>query len=99
MQIIEIRETAEFRKALRDIRDQKARQKILIRIRRLGLGNPGQVEAVGEGVSELKIDCGPGYRVYYTHVGRQIVLLLTCGDKGSQDKDIRQAIALKSDYM
>ena len=73
------------------LRDRDARARILARIRRLSLGNPGDVKPIGEGVSELRIDCGPGYRVYYVIRHRQIVLLLCGGDKSTQDQDITTA--------
>lgn len=65
-----------------------------MRIRRLLLGNPGDVKPVGEGVSELRIDYGPGYRVYYSQRGRQLVILLAGGDKSSQNRDIQTALKL-----
>jgi putative addiction module killer protein len=65
--------------------------RIDVRIRRLSLGNPGVVKTVGDGVSELKIDFGPGYRVYFGSIGTEIVILLGGGDKGSQSKDIKAA--------
>ena len=65
-----------------------------MRIRRLSLGNPGDVRAVGGGVSELRIDHGPGYRVYFVQRGRALIVLLAGGDKDSQERDIRKALAL-----
>jgi putative addiction module killer protein len=76
------------------LRDQKARARIDARIRRLELGNPGDVEPVGEGVSELKIDYGPGYRVYFVKNGKTVVVLLCGGDKSTQDQDIKKAKTL-----
>ena len=73
------------------MKDRAARARIDIRIRRLSLGNPGDVKAVGEGVSELRIDYGPGYRVYFTQKAREYILLLAGGDKTSQDSDIEAA--------
>lgn len=90
--------TKEFDKAFRSIGDKRARLKILARIDRLELGNPGDVKAVGDGISEMRIDYGPGYRLYYTQVGQDILLLLTCGNKDSQDRDIRIAKTLKEKY-
>lgn len=72
--------------------------RIDVRIRRLSLGNPGDVKLVGEGVSELRIDYGPGYRVYYTQSGETIVILLCGGDKRSQAKDIAMAKKLAKEY-
>ncbi len=69
----------------------------MCRIRRLSLGNPGDVSSVGGGVSELRVDHGPGYRVYFTRVGTAIVILLCGGDKSSQTRDIRTAKAMVKD--
>jgi len=71
-----------------------ARARILVRIERLAAGNPGDVKPVGEGVSELRIDYGPGYRVYYKHCGQTMVILLAGGDKRTQAKDIKTALRL-----
>ncbi len=73
------------------LRDARGRARVLARVERLASGNPGDVRAVGEGVFELRIDHGPGYRVYFIRRGRAIVILLAGGDKGSQDRDIRLA--------
>ncbi len=91
MGVIEIRRTDEFDKWLKKLRDGQARFKILTRISRLSFGNPGDVKPVGEGISEMRIPYGPGYRVYYTQRGDQIVILLIGGDKSSQDGDIAKA--------
>ena len=80
------------------LRDRQAKLRINDRIRRLLLGNPGDVGPVGEGVSELRIDYGPGYRVYYLHRGDTLVVLLAGGDKDSQSRDIQRAIELARDY-
>ena len=76
------------------LRDRQARARIDVRIRRLSLGNPGHVKPVGEGVSELRIDYGPGYRVYFVHRGETLVILLAGGDKNTQARDIRTALDL-----
>lgn len=76
------------------LRDHRARAKIAARIDRLALGNPGDVGPVGEGVSELRIHYGPGYRVYFVKRGRTLIVLLCGGDKSSQAKDIKAARAL-----
>jgi putative addiction module killer protein len=86
-----VRQTETFSTWLRNLRDAKARTKILVRIERLADGNPGDVSPVGEGVSELRIHYGPGYRVYYVNRGSEIVLLLCGGDKASQARDIASA--------
>jgi len=90
----EIRKTKEFAAWLDGLDDIRARARILVRIERLAAGNPGDVRPVGEGVSELRIDYGPGYRVYYKKVGNKLVILLAGGDKGTQEKDIRIALRL-----
>lgn len=92
--MIEIRKTEIFVKWLDGLRDIRARARILARIERLAGGNPGDVKPVGEGVSELRINYGPGYRVYYKKQGEKVVILLAGGDKNSQSKDIKTAINL-----
>ena len=94
MTVIEIRKTEIFAKWLDEIQDIRARARILVRIERLSAGNPGDVKPVGEGVSELRIDYGTGYRVYYKKQGRKLILLLAGGDKNSQAKDIKTALRL-----
>lgn len=93
-QMIEIRKTNEFAIWLNGLRDRQARARVQIRIERLAVGNPGDVESVGEGVSELRIDYGPGYRVYFKQRGREIIILLAGGDKSTQTKDIKAALRL-----
>lgn len=92
--VIEIRQTDEYADWFAKLRDRQARARILARIRRLSLGNPGDVEPVGEGVSELRIHYGPGYRVYFTHIERTVVVLLIGGDKRTQQRDIEMAKSL-----
>ena len=89
--MIEIRQTEQYAKWFKSLRDHNARMRINIRIRRLSLGNPGDVKPVGEGISELRIDYGPGYRVYFIERGNELILLLFGGDKSSQAKDIAKA--------
>jgi putative addiction module killer protein len=89
--MIEIRQTDMFRKWIRALKDGQAQAKINMRIRRLSLGNPGDVKPVGDGVSEMRIDHGPGYRVYFTMRGATLTILLIGGDKSSQDADIERA--------
>jgi putative addiction module killer protein len=92
--VIEIRKTDRFVQWLDDLRDLQARARVQARIERLAAGNPGDVEPVGEGVSELRIDHGPGYRVYFKKRGRALIILLAGGDKRTQAKDIRAALRL-----
>lgn len=92
--MIEIRQTDVYAKWFGSLRDRQARARINARIRRLSLGNPGDVTPVGEGVSELRIDYGPGYRVYFVQRGQTIVVLLAGGDKHTQDRDIKTALDL-----
>ena len=92
--MVEIRKTENYLQWIDNLRDHQARARILARIERLALGNPGDVKPAGEGVSELRIDFGPGYRVYFTKRGREIVILLAGGDKATQSADIRIALRL-----
>ncbi len=92
--MIEIQQTNEYAEWFAALRDRQARARIDARIRRLSLGNPGDVKPVGEGVSELRIDYGPGYRVYFAQRGRTLVVLLAGGDKRTQDRDIKLALVL-----
>lgn len=89
--VVEIRETETFSAWLRGLRDSQSRARIAARIRRLAFGNPGDVRPVGEGISELRIHHGAGYRVYYVQRGAALILLLCGGDKSTQDKDIETA--------
>ncbi len=91
---VEVRQTDVFVDWFATLRDRQARARITIRIRRLSLGNPGDVKPVGGGVSEMRIDYGPGYRIYFVQRGATIVVLLCGGDKRSQDRDIVRAQAL-----
>ena len=92
--MIEVRQTDEYAEWFKSLRDRQARARINTRIRRLSLGNPGDVKPVGEGVSEFRIDYGPGYRVYFVQRGELLVILLAGGDKRTQDRDIKTALAL-----
>ena len=92
--MIEIRKTEIFAKWIDGLHDIRARARILARIERLAAGNPGDVKPVGEGVSELRIDYGPGYRVYYKKHGRKAVILIAGGDKRTRAKDIKTALRL-----
>jgi putative addiction module killer protein len=92
--MVEIRKTETFANWLDGLDDIRARARILVRIERLAAGNPGDVKPVGEGVSELRIDYGPGYRVYYKKQGRSLVILLAGGDKRTQSRNIKTALRL-----
>jgi len=93
LQMIEIRETEAFSEWLSGLRDVRAKAEVARRVRRLALGNPGDVKPVGEGVSELRVHYGPGYRVYYVRRGNILIILLCGGEKSGQSRDI--ALALK----
>lgn len=92
--MFEIRKTENFAKWLDALQDTRDRARVLVRIERLAIGNPGDVKPVGEGVSELRIDYGPGYRVYYKQTGHKVVILLAGGDKSTQARDIKAAVRL-----
>jgi putative addiction module killer protein len=92
--VIEIRKTDVYVQWLDGLRDINARARVLARVERLAAGNPGDVRPVGEGVSEMRIDYGPGYRVYYKKHGREVVILLAGGDKRNQSSDIKTALRL-----
>lgn len=95
--MIQVVTTSAFDDWLDGLRDQTAIQRIQIRIRRLSLGNPGDVKPVGGGVSELRIDHGPGYRVYFCQRGGALVVLLCGGGKKTQSRDIKEAKRLASE--
>ncbi|HOZ47785.1 MAG TPA: type II toxin-antitoxin system RelE/ParE family toxin [Candidatus Hydrogenedentes bacterium] len=92
--MVEIRKTFTFAKWLDRLADIQARARVLVRIDRLADGNPGDCRPVGEGVLEMRIDYGPGYRVYYVIRGRELIILLAGGDKRSQSSDIKTALRL-----
>jgi len=89
--VIEVRETETFSSWLSALCDDRARARIAVRVRRLAFGNPGDVKPVGEGVSELRIHHGAGYRVYFVQRGTLLIVILCGGDKDSQTKDIATA--------
>lgn len=95
--MIEVRQTEEFARWLKALRDAKGRAQIAKRVVRVQSGLLGDVKPVGEGVSELRVDFGPGYRLYCTQRGKTLVVLLAGGDKSTQAKDIRTAKALAAD--
>lgn len=88
---MQIRQTSTFTKWFGALKDGNARARINVRIRRISLGNLGDVKPVGQGVSELRIDYGPGYRIYFVKHGEIIIILLCGGDKSTQEKDIQKA--------
>ena len=92
--MIEVRKTEVYAKWLDSLRDVRARARVLVRVERLAAGNPGDVRPVGEGVSELRIDYGPGCRVYFKKQGRTMVVLLAGGDKRTRNRDIEMALRL-----
>jgi putative addiction module killer protein len=89
--MLEIRQTVDFERWLNRLRDRTGRAKILVRIRRLAFGNPGDVRPVGNGIGEMRIDHGPGYRVYFVQRGAALVFILCGGDKTTQERDIKRA--------
>ena len=95
--MIEVRKTEVFVQWLDGLRDIQARARVQARIERLATGNPGDVEPVGAGVSELRIDYGPGCRVYFKRRGRELIILLAGGDKSTQAKDIKAALRYARD--
>ena len=92
--MLDIRKTDVFARWLDGLHDVRARARVQVRIERLAAGNPGDVQPAGEGVSEMRIDYGPGYRVYFKKIGREIVILLAGGDKRTQSADIKTALRL-----
>ena len=95
--VIEVRQTSAYADWYAGLRDRQVKIRIDVRIRRLSLGNPGDVKPVGEGVSELRVDYGPGYRLYFVQRGNVLIVLLAGGDKSSQVGDIRKAKALANE--
>jgi putative addiction module killer protein len=96
--LIEIKRSAEFDSWFHKLRDSRARFRIFKRIERLAEGNPGDVESVGEGISEMRIHYGPGYRVYFKDTGKEIIILLCGGDKSTQQADIENARKIVKRY-
>lgn len=92
--MLEVRKTSEFATWLDTMADIRARARVLVRIERLAAGNPGDAKPIGEGISELRIDYGPGYRVYFKQRGKTLIILLAGGDKSTQARDIKVALKL-----
>ena len=97
--VVRVEETEAYREWINALKDRAGRARIQVRVDRLIHGNPGQYRNLSGGVSELKIDFGPGYRVYYTQKGTLLLLLLAGGDKSTQEGDIELAIKLARDYQ
>lgn len=96
--MLQVRQTTAYARWFASLRDRQTKARVDIRIRRLSLGNPGDVKSVGEGVFELRIDHGPGYRVYFIRRRDEYILLLAGGDKSTQGSDIREARALARQF-
>ena len=96
--MVEVVKSATFDRWLRRLKDRRAAARVQVRIDRLAAGNPGDVKPVGSGISELRIDYGPGYRAYYLQEGQRLILLLCGGDKSSQQKDIEEAKRIAADW-
>lgn len=92
--MLQMRKTDVYAAWIDGLRDVQGRARILVRVARLAMGNPGDVKPVGDGVSELRIDFGTGYRVYFVQQGLEIVILMAGGDKSSQAIDIKTALKL-----
>lgn len=97
--MVEVVKSATFDRWIRKLKDRRAAARVLIRIDRLLSGNPGDVRPIGRGISELRIDYGPGYRVYYLHEGDRLVLLLCGGSKSTQQADIQTAHQIAQDWQ
>ena len=95
---LQVVQTTHYARWFTSLRDEQAKARILVRIRRLSLGNFGDAKALGGGIAELRIDYGPGYRVYFARRGEMLVLLLTGGDKSRQQADIAQARAIAAEW-
>lgn len=96
--MVEVIRSGTFHRWLSKLKDRRAVARVLVRINRLAAGNPGDVKPVGHGVSELRIAYGPGYRIYYLQDGDRMILLLTGGDKSSQEADIRRAHQIAAEW-
>ena len=96
---IQIARSETFDRWMRNLKDRRGAARIQVRLDRLANGNPGDAKPVGHGISELRIDIGPGYRVYYQHRGDVLIVLLCGGDKSTQTKDIEKALEIAKDWM
>lgn len=93
-----LEKTSEFDKWLRKLNDRKAKAKILLRLQRIESGNLGDVSSVGDGIEEIRVHFGPGYRIYFKKQGDKLILLLIGGDKSTQDSDIKKAKSIWNQY-
>jgi len=98
LQIFLVEKTSEFDKWLSRLKDTRTKAKILLRLQRVEAGNLGDVAPVGEGISEMRIHFGPGYRIYFKKHGSRLILLLTAGLKSTQDRDIKKAKQIWAKY-
>ena len=96
--MVELIRSGPFDRWLAGLSDRQARSRILVRLDRLAAGNPGDVKAVGGGISELRVDHGPGYRVYFMQRGSLVIILLCGGDKSTQPRDISEARRIASEW-
>lgn len=96
--MVEVVKSATFDRWQRKLKDRKAAARVAIRIDRLAMGNPGDVKPVGRGISEIRINYGPGYRIYYLREGDRVILLLCGGDKSTQENDIRTAQRIAEEW-
>lgn len=96
--MVEVVASATFDRWVRKLKDRRAAARVLVRIDRLAAGNPGDVKPVGHGVRELRIDYGPGYRIYFLERGQQLIVLLCGGDKSTQDRDIAEAQRIAAEW-
>jgi putative addiction module killer protein len=97
--MIEVRQTEEFSRWLHRLKNSDAASRIIARLRRMELGNPGDAKSVGRGVMEMRIDYGAGYRLYYVRRGEKLVILLCGGDKRTQRKDVERALRLAEEVQ
>ena len=97
--MFEIIKSSSFERWFLSLKDRGTKARIQARVDRLALVNPGDVKIVRDGIHEMRVDCGPGYRIYYIHKGPLVIVLLVGGDKSSQDSDIERAITLANNWQ
>lgn len=96
--MVKVVKSATFDRWIRKLKDRRAAARVEVRIDRLAAGNPGDAKSVAGGIWELRIDYGPGYRVYYLQQGQQVIILLSGGDKSTQQRDIEQAHQIAKEW-